>query len=41
LPEKEMSIYGKNGREYYEKNFKHEKLIKILISEFENLIKNK
>ena len=41
LPEKEMTIYGKNGREYYEKNFKHEKLIKILISEFENLIKNK
>jgi len=41
LSEKEMTIYGKNGREYYEKNFKHEKLIKILISEFENLIKNK
>ena len=41
LSEKEMTIYGKNGREYYEKNFKHEKLIKILISEFEYLIKNK
>jgi glycosyltransferase involved in cell wall biosynthesis len=41
LSEKEMTIYGKNGREYYEKNFKHEKLIKILISEFDNLIKNK
>jgi glycosyltransferase involved in cell wall biosynthesis len=41
LSEKEMTIYGKNGRDYYEKNFKHEKLIKVLISEFDNLIKNK
>jgi len=41
LPEKEMNIYGKNSRNYYEQNFKHEKLIDILITEFENLIKKK
>jgi glycosyltransferase involved in cell wall biosynthesis len=41
LPEKEMNIYGKNSRDYYEQNFKHEKLIDILITEFENLIKKK
>jgi glycosyltransferase involved in cell wall biosynthesis len=39
LPRSERAIYGKNGRDYYEINFKHEKLIEILISEFENLIK--
>ena len=39
LPRSERAIYGKNGRNYYEINFKHEKLIEILISEFENLIK--
>ena len=39
LPRSERAIYGKNGRDYYEINFKHEKLIEILISEFENIIK--
>ena len=39
LPRSERAIYGKNGRNYYEINFKHEKLIEILISEFENIIK--
>ena len=39
LPRSERAIYGKNGRDYYEINFKHEKLIEILIKEFKNLIK--
>ena len=41
LPRCERAIYGKNGRDFYEKNFKHERLIDILILEFENLIKKK
>ena len=41
LHDKEMTIYGKNGRDYYEQNFKHERLIDMLISEFENLLKKK
>ena len=39
LPSSERAIFGENGRDFYEKNFKHERLVEILISEFENLIK--
>ena len=42
LPIGERVMYGKNGRDFYERNFQHNKLVDILISEFENLIqKNK
>ena len=41
LPIGERVIYGKNGRDFYERNFQHNKLVDILISEFENLIHKK
>ena len=41
LPIGERVMYGKNGRDFYERNFQHNKLVDILISEFENLIQKK
>ena len=41
LPISERVMCGKNGRDFYEKNFQHEKLVDILISEFENIIPKK
>ena len=41
LPIGERVMYGKNGRDFYERNFQHNKVVDILISEFENLIQKK
>ncbi len=38
LPLSERVKYGRNGRDYYEINFEHEKLVDILIAEFDNII---